>query len=124
MSERPAPPARVRVTGPARRAPRSRSVVSEIDAQTELGEVYVRSLVRSQLRLALGVTAALALTVGLLPVLFAASDSVRRASALGIPLPWWLLGLLVYPFLIVLAWFYILRAERNERAFRELVRDR
>jgi hypothetical protein len=99
-------------------------VVSEIDAQTELGEVYVRSLVRSQLRLALGVTATLALTLGLLPVLFVSSASVRRAALLGIPLPWWLLGLLGYPFLILLAWFYVVRAERNERAFRELVRDR
>ena len=71
MNEAPRP-TRVRVTGPARVAPRARSVASEIDAQTELGEVYIRSLVRSQLRLALGVTAVLAVTVGGLPVLFAA----------------------------------------------------
>jgi hypothetical protein len=115
------PPPRVRVTGPARAAPRSRSVVSEIDAQTELGEVYVRSLVRSQLRLALGVTAVLAATVGLLPLLFTASATARTAHVLGIPLPWWLLGALAYPFLMVLAWIYVVRAERNERAFRELV---
>ena len=57
MSERRAPPARVRVTGPARSgAALSQRCVSEIDDQTELGEVYVRSLIRSQLRLALGVT--------------------------------------------------------------------
>jgi hypothetical protein len=120
-----APPPRVRVTGRSRAAPLTRSVVSEIDAQTELGEVYVRSLVRSQLRLALGVTAAMALTLGLLPLLFAASATARRAAVLGVPVPWWLLGVLVYPFLILLAWFYVVRAERNERAFRDLVvRDR
>jgi hypothetical protein len=116
-------PPRVRVTGPSRLAPRTRSVVSEIDAQTELGEVYVRSLVRSQLRLALGVTVLLAATVGVLPLLFAASATVRRTEVLGVPLPWWLLGLLVYPLLVALARFYVVRAERNERAFRELVRD-
>jgi hypothetical protein len=100
----------------------SRSVVSEIDAQTELGEVYVRSLVRSQLRLALGVTATMALTLGLLPLLFVASATARRTQLLGVPVPWWLLGVLVYPFLVLLAWFYVRRAERNERAFGELVR--
>jgi hypothetical protein len=99
-------------------------VVSEIDAQTELGEVYVRSLVRSQLRLALAVTATLVLTLGLLPVLFASSATARRTAIIGVPLPWWLLGVLAYPFLILLAWLYVVRAERNERAFRELVRDR
>jgi hypothetical protein len=117
-------PPRVRVTGRSRTAPTTRSVVSEIDAQTELGEVYVRSLVRSQLRLALGVTATLVLTLGLLPVLFASSATARRTAVLGVPLPWWLLGVLVYPFLVLLAWLYVVRAERNERTFRELVRDR
>ena len=116
-------PARVRVTGRSRRAPRPRSVVSEIDAQTELGEVYVRSLVRSQLRLALGITALLALTVGLLPVLFAGSETLRRTTVLGVPLPWWLLGAMVYPYLVLLARVYVVRAERNERAFRDLVHD-
>jgi hypothetical protein len=96
--------------------------VSEIDAQTELGEVYVRSLVRSQLRLALGVTAVLALTVGLLPVLFEVSQPLRRATVLGLPLPWLILGALVYPYFVLLARFYVARAERNERAFRDLVR--
>lgn len=115
---------RVRVTGRPRTAPTARSVVSEIDAQTELGEVYVRSLVRSQLRLALGVTATLVVTLGLLPVLFASSATARRTAIIGVPLPWWLLGVLAYPFLILLAWLYVVRAERNERAFRELVRDR
>ena len=43
---------------------------------------------------------------------------------LGVPLPWWILGALVYPFLVALARFYVRRAERNERAFRDLVRER
>ena len=61
---------RVRVTSPrmgaARRAA-SRPAVDEIDAQTGLGEVYMRSLLRSQLRLALSVLAATAVLLGGLP---------------------------------------------------------
>jgi hypothetical protein len=96
-------------------------VSSEIDAQTELGEVYMGSLVRTQLRLAMGVTLALALTVGALPVLFWVLPASRRASVLGIPLPWLLMGFLVYPVLVGLGWLYVVRAERNERAFADLV---
>ena len=94
---------------------------SEIDAQTELGEVYVRSLVRSQLRLAVEVVAGLALTLGMLPMLFAAVPGTRSMNVLGLPMPWLLLGLVVYPVLVTLGWVYVRRAERNERAFSDLV---
>ena len=94
---------------------------SEIDAQTELGEVYVRSLVRSQLLLALQVALALGVSVGLLPVLFAVVPASRSARVVGVPLPWLLLGVVVYPCLVGLGWLYVRRAERNERAFSELV---
>ncbi|MGH3412847.1 MAG: hypothetical protein ACRDPH_07195 [Marmoricola sp.] len=115
---------RVRVTGPRTQRPRRTSVASEIDAQTELGEVYMRSLMRTQLRLALGVMALLGLTLGLLPVLFLAFPALVRTHVGGIPLPWLLLGLLAYPAMIALARFYTRRAERHERSFRDLVGPR
>jgi hypothetical protein len=117
-----APPERVRVTSPRATGgrPGRRSVASEIDAQTQVGEIYVRSLIRSQLRLALGVVVVLAATLGLLPLLFDLVPWTRRAEVLGVPLPWLLLGGAVYPFLIALAWFYVRRAERNERSFHDL----
>jgi hypothetical protein len=117
------PPRRVRVSSPRTGTGDHRrpSVSSEIDAQTELGEVYVRSLVRSQLLLAVQVALALALTVGLLPVLFAVVPASRSARVVGVPLPWLLLGVVVYPVLVALGWLYVRRAERNERAFSELV---
>ena len=40
---------------------------------------------------------------------------------LGLPLPWLLLGVLVYPALVVGAWLYIRQAERNEAEFSDLV---
>lgn len=114
---------RVRVTGPPRRRA---SVVRpaatrEIDAGTELGAVYMRSLLREQLRLALGVLAVLLVTVGSLPLAFHLVPRLAEARILGVPLPWLLLGLLVYPWLLVLGWAYVRRAEANERDFAELV---
>lgn len=117
----PGAPRRVRVTSPRAGRPRRTSIASEIDAQTELGEIYMRSLLRAQLRLALGTVLVLAGTVGLLPVLFTAVPAARTVDVLGVPLPWVLLGLAVHPLLFALAWVYVRRAERNERSFHELV---
>lgn len=93
----------------------------EIDEQTTLGEVYVSSLVRSQLRLALVVLAVMGVALGGLPVLFDLVPGVARVHLLGVPLPWLLLGGLVYPALVALGWFYVRQAERNEREFSDLV---
>ncbi len=126
MTTHEPPPRRVRVTSPraTARPSRARSVRSEIDAQTQLGEVYMRSLMRTQLRLALGVAALLAVTVGMVPVLFLVVPASKTVAVLGIPLPWLLLGLLVYPYLLLVARWYVRRAERNEQAFSDLVEHR
>lgn len=119
MSE---PPHRVRVTGPRAGRPRRTSVAAEIDAQSRIGEVYMTSLLRSQLRLALRTVAALAATVGLLPLLLAVFPVLRTTRVLGVELPWVLLGFAVYPLLLALAWWYVRGAERNERSFQDLLR--
>jgi flagellar biosynthesis protein FliR len=121
VTQEPIP--RVRITSPRTVAARSRgrrSNASEIDALTRVGEVYVQSLMRAQLRLAAYVVVALAVTLGSLPVLFRVVP-VGNIHVLGIPLTWLVLGLVVYPWLVVLAWWYVRRAERNEAAFEDLV---
>jgi hypothetical protein len=114
---------RIRVTRPAGSNTRARhiEVVREIDAQTPLGEIYMRSLMRSQLRLAFVVLAVLMLTLGALPLVFAVVPESREAHLLGLPLPWLLLGVLVYPAMLGLGWFYVRQAERNEHDFTDLV---
>jgi CheY-like chemotaxis protein len=120
------PAARVRITSPRTSSARSRarrSSAAEIDELTRLGEVYVQSLMRAQLRLAAYVVVLLAATIGVLPVLFRLPP-VARLHLLGVPLPWLLLGAGVYPWLLWLAWFYVRRAEHNEAAFEDLVEGR
>jgi hypothetical protein len=122
MSEQPQ---RVRVTGPPRR--RRGAVPTgtrEIDAGSALGAVYMRSLLREQLRLAGVILAVLALTVGALPLLFHVAPSLTQVRLAGVPLSWLLLGVLVYPWLLVLGWAFVRRAEDNERDFAELVAGR
>jgi len=115
-------PARVRITSPhtTARPRRRRTVEQEIDEETAIGEVYMRSLVRSQLRLGLAVAAALVILVGSLPLLFLLTDldAVRIGP---VPLTWWLLGVVVYPVLFGVGWVFVRASERNERAFSDLV---
>jgi hypothetical protein len=124
MTDEPVP--RVRITSPRTLAARSRarrSNAAEIDALTRLGEVYVQSLMRAQLRLAGYVVLLLAATVGLLPVVFLVLP-VDDVHLLGVPLSGLLLGVAVYPLLLAIAWWYVRRAEQNEAGFVDLVDHR
>jgi hypothetical protein len=116
----------VRVTSPRTSAARARtvSIASEIDEQTRLGELYITSLMRSQLRLALGVLVALASTLGLLPLLLGAFPAISDVHLLGVPLPWILLTVVAFAEIIGLGWFYVRRSERNEDTFSDLLDGR
>ena len=111
------PPARVRVTGPPRRRHAPLARTGDIDQQTALGGVYLGSLLREQLALALRVLALLVLTVGSLPLMFRVFPGLAEVDVLGLPLAWLLLGVLVYPWLLLLGVHFVRRAERNERDF-------
>ncbi len=124
MIDEPPPSAgRVRITSALASAPRHRprSVRQEIDESTGVGEVYMRSLIRSQLRAALTVVTTLLLSIGMLPVVFLTMDSSTTTRVFGVPLPWILLGVVVYPFLCAIGWLYVRQAERSERDFTDLV---
>ena len=116
---------RVRVTGPPR--PRAtttnHSGTREIDAGTELGHVYMQSLLREQLRLALRILGLLGVTVGILPIAFHLLPGLGEVRVGPLPLSWLLLGVLVYPWLLILGWLYIRRSEANERDFASLVEE-
>lgn len=115
------PPARVRVTSPRTAATARRTVASEIDDQTELGAVYLRSLIRAQLRLAAGVLLVVALGAGGLPLLFRLAPELSRHRVLGMPLAWGLLAFVVYPLMVGLGWAFVRRAEGHERTFADMV---
>ncbi|MCE6994798.1 DUF485 domain-containing protein [Saccharothrix sp. S26] len=118
------PTQRVVVTSPrtrAPRAPRPYPASREIDEQSELGAVYMRSLIRTQRRLGLLLCAVVCGSVAALPLVFTFAPDVGAQRLLGLPLPWLLLGFLVFPVFVLAGWFYVRQAERNEREFAELV---
>jgi hypothetical protein len=118
------PPRRVVVTSPrtaAVRRPPGRAALRALDEQDLVGELLVRSLVRAQLLLALRMLTVLAVLLGGLPLLFAVVPTTRDLVVLGLPLPWLVLGVLVYPALVVGGAVHLRLAERHERDFVELV---
>lgn len=115
---------RVVVTSPrtrAPRAPRPYPASREIDEQSELGAVYMRSLIRTQRRLGLLLCGVVCGSVAALPLVFTFAPQVGAQQLLGMPLPWLLLGCLVFPVFVLAGWFYVRQAERSEREFAELV---
>jgi hypothetical protein len=93
----------------------------ELSEQTDVGQMLVRGLVRAQLLLALRLFAAVACPLGGLPLLLAAAPGLGDLRVLGVPLPWLVLGVAVYPVFVAVGWLHIRLAERNERAFVEAV---
>ena len=114
----------MRVTSPWTDRPRLRprpNAPSELDAQSEVGEIYVRTLLRAQLRLAISTLVALSLTIGMLPLLFFLVPALTSRQVLGMPVSWGMLAFGCYPVLVILALRYVRLAERNERAFARVV---
>lgn len=120
----PKPTQRVVVTSPRTRAPRARRPypgTREINEQSELGAVYMRTLIRAQRRLGLSVCLVTAGALGLLPLLFSIEPELGKSRILGLGLPWFLLCVATFPMLLLAGWFYVRQAERSEREFAELV---
>ncbi|KXK62547.1 hypothetical protein AWW66_07670 [Micromonospora rosaria] len=120
---RPEPPRRTRIVlaEVSRRAPAADLTRTELAQQTRVGEALVRGLVRAQLALALRMSLLVVIGLGGLPLLFAIAPSIGRTTLLGVNLPWLLLGVASFPFLIVVGWGYVRLAERNEQDFTDLV---
>ena len=122
-----APPGRVRVT-----APRPGSVAASArlatggdeDAPTsDIAGVYVRSLIRSQLRLAIVFAIGFVVATALFVLAIALVPELDAAFVFGVPLSWLLLGVGVYPLAITVGGLYVRAATRNESRYRSLTEE-
>ncbi|MBW0093966.1 hypothetical protein I4I77_30770, partial [Pseudonocardia sp. KRD-188] len=124
VTETGIPLRRVKVTLSERRnqAHPVRTVV-DIQEGGAVGELLRSNLIGSQLTVALRFALFAALTLGLLPLAFAVFPEIGRTEVFGLRLPWLLLGVLVYPFLLGLGWWHTRTAERVEQNFADHVQD-
>ncbi|MGV4987343.1 hypothetical protein ACWC0C_36510 [Streptomyces sp. NPDC001709] len=78
----------------------------------------LNALMRRQLRLGLAAFGPLVALLGLLPLAFRALPDTWPGRALTV---WAVLGVAVYPALVLIGRWYVVRAERNERDAADLV---
>ena len=124
MTPQPGRGKRVRVVLAERR--RTRRVVrtlADVEEQTAQGEELMRRLMRDQLSLAIRLGGLTVVVLGSLPLAFALVPSLGGVDVLGLRLPWLLLGVAVYPFLLAVAWSYNRNAERYEQEFAEMAEN-
>ena len=95
----------------------------ELAAGSEVGNVYLRRLMRAQLQLSLTALLAFGGLVGSLPVALYVLPDLQRVTVVGVPLPLVLLGAPVFAMLLAIGWVYQRRADALEQAFRALLDD-
>ncbi len=86
-------------------------------------ETLLRSLMRAQLGVTLGVLLPAAAVVATYPLLSILVPRLSEVSVGPVPLSVIVLGFGIYPPLVVLAFVYVRRAHRVEERFVELLRD-
>jgi len=106
------------VTAPAGAQPPPRA-----KAPDPAANFYVRSLVRSQLRLALSVALGFLVALVGLALLLALWPDIYRLRLFTIPLPWIALGIGVYPLMLATAILFNRAAARNEARYRKIARQ-
>ncbi|WP_167992070.1 hypothetical protein [Arthrobacter pigmenti] len=118
--------ARVRVTAPTTSSDSITSypVARELAEHSDVGELFVRSLIRSQLRLAVVVASGFLIILVGIPVLITVFPIINTWTIATVPVPWLLLGLGIYPLVISCGALYVRSAGRIEQRFRDLVDDR
>jgi len=109
--------------GAPRRGP-VRPLTADIDEQTRLGELYMATLIRAQWRLAMSVLVPATMMIGGLPLLFLLVPATRSLNIGPIPLPWLILGVLIYPAIWLAGRYYVRQSEQIEREFTQLVSRR
>jgi pilus assembly protein TadC len=102
-------------------APGTRPLATDLDEQTELGDVYLEGLMRAQLRLSVSVLGVLVLAVAGFSLLLLTVPAARTAVLFGLPFPWLVLGVAVYPATWLAARTYVRQAERIEAEFTDVV---
>ena len=105
-------------------AGRSAVETREAAEESDAGQVFIRSLIRSQLRLGIVVAAGFLLILLAFALLLGLVPGLAELRIAGLPFDWVLLGAGIYPVIGLSAWLYVRTAARNESRYRDLAGDK
>jgi uncharacterized membrane protein (DUF485 family) len=114
-------PQRERIVLAHRRGARIVRTRAEVQEQTQVGDAFVRGLVRAQLGLALRLATVAVSAVAAIPLLIGFFPQIAAVHVFGVRLNWLLLAVLVYPVMYGVGRLYVRLAEQGERDFVRLV---
>ncbi len=103
---------------------RSAAASREAEEESDAGQLFVRSLIRSQLRLGLVVALGFLLILVAFPLMLGLVPGLADSTIAGLPFDWVLLGAGIYPVIGLSAWLYVRTAARNEARYRDLAGDK
>ena len=103
---------------------RSAAAAHEAAEESDAGQLFVRSLIRSQLRLGLVVGLGFLLILLAFPLMLGLVPGLADSTIAGLPFDWVLLGAGIYPVIGLSAWLYVRTATRNEARYRDLAGDK
>ncbi|WP_035303286.1 hypothetical protein [Actinokineospora inagensis] len=95
--------------------------VVELEEQTSWAEEVVRAFIRTQFRASLRLALFAVGVFGALPLAFYLFPELSDIELAGVSLPWLLLGVLPFPLLFGIGYWYNVVAESNERDFVDMV---
>ncbi len=123
--EEPPPPTRPRrkrvILADARAPVTVLRTVVELEEQTSWAEEVVRRFIRTQFWTAVWLALVLIAVFGSLPLVFFLAPQLSEVTVAGVSLPWLLLGVLPFPLLFGIGYWYNVLAERHERDFVDMV---
>lgn len=90
----------------------------------DASDVYLRTLIRVQLRLGITLAVAFLLTLAAFSVAIALIPALHEHAVFGVPWSWALQAYGMYPLVVIFAAIYVRAAGRNERRYRSLETSR
>jgi predicted cobalt transporter CbtA len=117
-------PGSITPNSPAPAGGRSAAASREAEEESDAGQLFVRSLIRSQLRLGLVVALGFLLILVAFPLMLGLVPGLADSTIAGLPFDWVLLGAGIYPVIGLSAWLYVRTAARNEARYRDLAGDK
>lgn len=119
---KPEPPLlpRMRITAATRRNPDSAAPVDRDPRIPDASAVYLRTLVRAQLKLAIVIGVSFAASLAAASFAIATIPVLQVATIVGVPWSWALQAYGIYPLVAVFAFVYVRAAGRNEQRYRSL----
>ena len=103
---------------------RSSAAARDAAEQSDAGQIFIRSLIRSQLRLGLVVAVGFLLILLAFVLMLGLVPGLAHSTIAGLPFDWVLLGVGIYPVTGLSAWLYVRTAARNEARYRDLAGDK